>query len=289
MAAQVKAFYDDATNTLTYVVYSPASRSAVVIDPVWAYDPAVGALSAKSLEPLVSFLNSNSLQLKLILETHAHADHVSGAQPLKAQFPNAPVAVSERIRSVQSTFMSIYGFGSDFKADGSQFDRLLQDHEVFEIDDLQWKVFPTPGHTPACTSFLIEDKVFTGDTLFMPDSGTGRCDFPGGSAESLYDSISKTLFSLSGSTQLFVGHDYQPNGRELRFQTTIQEEKELNIHLTAKTKKQAFIDFRKQRDQNLSAPKLLWPGLQININAGIPPAADVEGRRFLKIPLRIDS
>ena len=225
------------------------------------------------------------LKLHYILETHAHADHLTGAQPLKALFPGAKVAIGARITEVQNVFKQIFNFGDQFATDGRQFDVLLQDGSETKAGSLTFKTIYTPGHTPACASYLIGDAVFTGDALFMPDSGTGRCDFPAGSAEVLFESISK-LYKLPDSTRFFTGHDYQPNGRELRFESTIGESKRSNIQLTGTTSKADYVSFRTARDKTLSAPRLLLPSIQVNADAGHLPAAESNGKRYLKMPIK---
>jgi len=283
----VQKFFDPATWTLTYVAFDKNSRDAVVIDPVWDYDPAASTLSSESALRLIDYIRQNELKLHFILETHAHADHVSGAQVIKAAFPKARVAIGARITEVQATFKEIYHFEREFPADGRQFDLLLDDKSTLKAGTLLIKTISTPGHTPACASYLIGDALFTGDALFMPDSGVGRCDFPAGSAEQLYDSIHGKLYQLPDSTRVFVGHDYQPGGRSVEYQSTIGAQKKSNIQLKAETTKEEFVKFRKARDATLSAPRLLLPSLQININAGhlLPPESN--GKVYLKIPLSI--
>ncbi|MFN8790419.1 MAG: MBL fold metallo-hydrolase [Bdellovibrionales bacterium] len=287
MKAAVQEFFDPATSTLTYVAFDANSRDAVVIDPVWDYEPASSTLSKESSDRLIHYIRQNELKLHFILETHAHADHVSGAQILKAAFPNTKVAIGTLIQEVQQTFKKIYHFEKEFPTDGRQFDLLLEDGSTLKAGTLSIKTISTPGHTPACASYLIGDALFTGDALFMPDSGVGRCDFPAGSAKQLYDSIHGKLYQLPDSTRVFVGHDYQPGGRSLQFQSTIGTQKKSNIQLRAETTKEEFVEFRTKRDATLSAPRLLLPSLQININAGhlFPPESD--GKVYLKIPLSI--
>jgi glyoxylase-like metal-dependent hydrolase (beta-lactamase superfamily II) len=280
---KIKEFYDQDTATLTYVVHK--GQACVVIDPVHNLDVAAGRMWHKSHRELLDYLNTNSLVPQYCLETHVHADHVTGAQLLKASFPGVKIAISERIKTVQKVFNDLL----DLDADVSCFDFLLEDHKNYTIsegsDSFAIKIIPTPGHTPACTSFLIEDCVFVGDLIFMPDYGTGRCDFPKGSAESLYDSITQQIYTLPDSTKLYTGHDYLPNSRELKFMCTIGEQKKLNIHLPAGVSKDEFVTMRTKRDVTLAAPKLLFPSLQLNVYAGRLPHADRLGRSFLKLPL----
>jgi glyoxylase-like metal-dependent hydrolase (beta-lactamase superfamily II) len=281
---EIKSFFDDRTSTITYVVYDATTRDAVVIDPVMDFDPASGAITRDSVTKVVAFLNTQQLKLHYVLETHAHADHLSGSQLLKEACPNVKVAIGRRITEVQQAFRPVFALGDDFAVDGRQFDRLLDDDEVLVAGSLRFRTIFTPGHTPACASYLIEDALFTGDALFMPDSGAGRCDFPGGSARSLYDSVQHRIYQLPEETRIFVGHDYQPGGRELRFQSTVGEQKQSNVALRGDTAEDAFISFREGRDASLPAPKLLFPSVQVNIDAGRLPAA-VNGVRWLKLPL----
>ncbi len=283
---KIETQYDADTFTLTYIVYDDNTGDAVIIDPVLDIDTAAGKLSFESLNKITSFVKTQKLNVKGILETHAHADHLSSSQYLKEQFPEAQVAISERIKIVQETFRPVFNL-KDLNIDGSQFDLLFKDHETYNFGSVAVKILPTPGHTPACTSFLIEDNLFTGDALFMPDFGTGRCDFPAGSAEDLYKSISEEIYTLPDETKIWVGHDYQPNGRELKFQTTVKESKEDNIQLSSKTSKEQFFTFRTERDKTLAAPRLLLPSIQVNVDAGYLPKEEDNGMRYLKLPIRL--
>lgn len=285
---QIETFYDPATFTLTYVVFDPKSRDAVVIDPVLDYDPAGAATSTASIEKVEAYLRKEDLRLHYVLETHAHADHLSGSQYLKQRF-DAKVAIGARIREVQAVFRDVFDLGPSFAVDGSQFDRLLEDRERLQAGTLAIEVIATPGHTPACVTFRIEDAVFTGDALFIEDYGTGRCDFPSGSADALYTSIHERLYPLPDATRVFVGHDYQPNGRELRAETTIGRSKEANIQLRTTTSRQDFVAMRNARDATLAPPRLLYPSVQINIDAGRMPQPHANGKRYLSIPLRAKS
>ncbi|MDG0817766.1 MBL fold metallo-hydrolase [Bdellovibrio svalbardensis] len=286
MSIKIQHFFDPATSTLTYVVHDPQTRDSVVIDPVWDYEPASGKLSTKSMEPVLHYLKENNLSPKWVLETHAHADHLSSSQLFKNFFPDIKVAIGERITEVQKTFKTILNLDPEFDTSGKAFDLLLKEGQIFEVGSLKFKVLFTPGHTPACASYLIEDALFSGDAIFMPDSGTGRCDFPAGSAETLYESITKNIYTLPDNIRIFVGHDYQPEGRSLKFETTVKEEKEQNIQLKATTTKSEYIEFRKRRDATLAAPKLLFPSIQVNINAGHLPPPEANGVSYLKSPLR---
>ncbi|MFO7541357.1 MAG: MBL fold metallo-hydrolase [Thiobacillus sp.] len=284
---QVKAFFDSRTFTVTYIVRDPATNDAIIIDPVLDYEPAASKVWAESVEQVIEYVRAEKLNVHYILETHAHADHLSGSQLLKRAFPQAKIAVGERITVVQQTFKTIFNLTEDFATDGSQFDRLLKDGEIVEAGSLKLEVIFTPGHTPACATYKIEDAIFTGDAIFMPDGGTGRCDFPAGSAKDLYHSISSKLYSLPDSTRVFVGHDYQPGGREVKWETTIGDEKKNNIQLNATTSEDEFIQFRAARDKTLAAPKLLFQSVQVNIDAGKMPAPSEDKKRYLKIPINV--
>jgi glyoxylase-like metal-dependent hydrolase (beta-lactamase superfamily II) len=281
---KVRAFFEPVTFTVTYVVHDPATRDAIVIDPVLDYDPAASQTSTASVEAVAAFIEAEGLRLHHALETHAHADHLSGSQLLARRF-GAAVAIGARITEVQATFKLLLDLPESFATDGSQFDRLLADGQVLEAGSLAVRVLSTPGHTPACVCYLIEDAVFTGDALFIEDYGTGRCDFPRGSASDLYTSVHDKLYSMPDETRVFVGHDYQPNGRELRFETTIGASKRRNVQLHAETTRDDFVRFRTARDATLSAPRLLLPSVQINIDAGRMPAPRANGRRYLSIPI----
>jgi glyoxylase-like metal-dependent hydrolase (beta-lactamase superfamily II) len=281
---QVKEFFDAKTFTLTYVVWDPQTLDAVVIDPVLDYDPGSSTTSKESFYSLMYFLESKAFKVHLILETHAHADHLTGSQLLKQAFPTAKVTINEQIRTVQMVFKDVFDLPS-LAVDGSQFDRLLKNGEVVQAGSLSFKVILTPGHTPACSSFLFEGAVFTGDALFMPDSGVGRCDFPKGDASTLYESITQNLYTLPDHTKVYTGHDYQPNGRPVQCESTIGKEKAENIHLNAKTTKSEFVTFRTERDKKLAAPKLLLPAVQFNIAAGHYPKPHSNGRSYLSIPI----
>lgn len=283
---KVKEFFDKNTWTLTYVVWNEKSLDTVIIDPVWDYDQASSKTSEVSATEVINFLLNNNLKLHYILETHAHADHLSGSQIIKNKFPNAQIAIGTKIQKVQETFKKFFDLDDSFKTDGSQFDRLLSDGEVLKAGSISIKVFSTPGHTPACVSYLIDGNIFVGDALFMPDYGTGRCDFPDGSAKDLYNSIQKCIYQLPDETKVYTGHDYMPNGRPLKFMCALSEEKRSNIQLKAETSEADFIRFRTERDKTLSAPKLLLPSVQVNINAGKLPSPNSSGKRFLRIPIR---
>lgn len=280
----VKHFFDPETFTLTYVVFDEKTKDAVIIDPVLDFDQPSGMVSDTSIKSVIEYIKENKLTPHAVLETHAHADHLSSSQILKQVFPGAKTAISERIKVVQEVFKN--HFHIDYvKTDGSQFDLLLKDYEEIKFGSLTMKVLPTPGHTPACSSYLFDKIVFTGDSLFMPDSGTGRCDFPKGSAKDLYQSITKNLYTLPDDTTFYTGHDYSPNGREMRFSSTIGESKAANIQLQGKTTEAEYVKFRETRDATLKAPRLLLPSIQVNIDAGHLPPVEENGKSYLKLPL----
>ena len=279
----IETFYDPRTYTLTYIVYDAETKDAVVIDPVLDYDPLAVTTYTESLDKVTSFIDQNRLRVHFAMETHAHADHISASLALRNRY-GAAVVIGQPITQVQETFKGIFNMPGAFATDGGQFDRLVSDGQVLEGGPLRIEVIGTPGHTPACVCYKIEDAVFTGDAIFMPDFGTGRCDFPRGSAEDLYDSIQK-LYALPDETRLFVGHDYQPGGREVAWQTTVGQSKAENIQLKANTTKAEFVQFRTARDRQLRPPVLLFPSVQVNINGGQLPDAEANGRRYLKLPI----
>lgn len=287
MSHLIQAFFDKRTYTLTYVVYDPETRDAVVVDSVLDYDPASSKIWTESVEEVIDFIRGKELKLHYILETHAHADHLSGAQVLKTSFPDAKLAVSSRITEVQRTFKQVFDLPANFPTDGRQFDRLLKDKEVVHAGSLSFEVLFTPGHTPACATYRFDNAIFTGDTLFMPDQGTGRCDFPAGSADNLYHSITERIYTLPETTRVFVGHDYQPGGRELAYISTVADQKAHNVQLPADRSKEAFISFREARDATLNAPKLLFQSVQVNVDAGHLPEKASNRKRYLKIPINV--
>jgi glyoxylase-like metal-dependent hydrolase (beta-lactamase superfamily II) len=282
----IEHFFDPQTFTLTYLVTDSVTLDTVIIDPVLDFEPSSGAISDNSLLPIINTIKNKSLNIKAILETHAHADHLSSSQILKSLFPHAKIVIGKKITEVQKFFKSHFNI-SELETTGTQFDYLLDDFEEVQFGSLKMKAIPTPGHTPACMSYYFDGHLFTGDALFMPDFGTGRCDFPKGSSSDLYQSVTKNLYSLPDSTKVYVGHDYQPQGRDLKFQTTILDSKKNNIQLSEKTTQDQFVQFRNLRDANLPAPKLLLPSIQVNINAGTLPTAESNGKKYLKIPLNI--
>lgn len=283
MSAEITAFFHKSSCTFSYVVSDPATRCAAVIDPVLDFDAAAGRTGIESAQTIVDFLHRSDCTLDWILETHAHADHVSAAQHIKNKL-GGRIAIGEGIRQVQKTFKALYNLSDEFKPDGRQFDHLFRDDETFTIGGLTARVMTTPGHTSDCVSYVIADAAFVGDTLFMPDSGTARCDFPGGDAGMLYDSIRKIL-SLPPETRLFMCHDYAPGGREYQHETTVAEQKRSNIHVHDGVSREEFIKLRNARDQTLNVPALLLPAIQINIRAGRLPEPEANGVSYLKVPL----
>lgn len=281
----VEAFYDAPTSTVTYLVHDEATKDAVIIDPVLDYDPLASQTGVDGAKALVARVQALGLRVHYVLETHAHADHLSSSQYLKHEL-SAPVAIGERITAVQQTFKALFDLPEGFATDGSQFDRLLADGETLEAGSLRVGVIATPGHTPACVTFHIGDAIFTGDALFMDDYGTGRCDFPRGSSSQLYDSV-RTLYALPDDTRVFVGHDYQPGGREVRWETTIGKSKANNPQLRAETTKDEFVGFRDARDATLAPPRLIFQSVQVNIDAGRLPAPHANGTRYLRLPLNL--
>jgi len=282
----LETFFDEPTFTLTYVVWDASTKDAVIIDPVRDYDPLGSVVSFESSEKVARFIGENGLIPRYVLETHAHADHLSGAPFFKERF-GAKVAIGEHITAVQEVFKGVFNLGSDFKTDGSQFDALLGDGEVLKAGSLKVKTIHTPGHTPACSSYLIGNMLFTGDALFMPDFGVGRCDFPKGDAGALYDSVHGKLYKLADDTRVFVGHDYMPGGREVAWETTIGESKKSNIQLKWEDSREDFVAKRTARDKTLKAPRLIYQSVQVNIDAGALPAPEENGMRYLKMPIKM--
>lgn len=285
--AQIQAFFDEATNTVSYLVADPVTRQAALIDPVLDYDHRSGKASTTSADRLLAATGEQGLTIAWILETHAHADHLSAAPYLKGR-TGAQVAIGEHIRDVQTLFRPVFNL-DDVSGDGSEFDRLLRDGETFPIGSLEVEVMHTPGHTPACVSYRIGDAVFVGDTLFMPDYGTARADFPGGSALTLYHSIQR-LLALPPQTRLFMCHDYKAPGRDsYAWETTVADECARNVHVHEGVSADEFVAMRQRRDATLAAPTLLLPSIQVNIRAGRLPAAESNGVRYLKIPVRLSA
>ena len=284
---KIQPFFDERTYTLTYVVYDEETKDAVVIDPVLDYEPGASAVWTESADMAADFVAEQDLNLHYILETHAHADHLSGARRIKERFPEAKIAIGAKITEVQQLFKEVFNLPDDFPTDGRQFDELLDDEEVIDAGSLQIRTMYTPGHTPACATYVIDDAAFTGDALFMPDFGTGRCDFPGGSAEDMYESVTERIYSLPDDYRTFVGHDYQPGGREVAFEATVAEQKEDNVFLPASRTREEFVQARQERDATLSAPRLLLQSLQVNIDAGNLPEKEDNDKAYLRIPVNV--
>lgn len=279
----VTAFFDEATNTVTYVVADPETAVCAVVDPVLDYDPASGRTSTKAVDEVIEFIRDNKLNLDLVLETHVHADHLTAAPVLKRELQSR-TAIGKDITRVQGVFADIFNL-DDVATDGSQFDVLLSDGDEIDVGGIPGKVIHTPGHTPACNTFVFGDAAFVGDTLFMPDFGTARCDFPGGDAELLYDSIQRIL-ELPSDTRLFMCHDYKGPGRdEYAWETSIEEQRQNNVHVRGGTSKEEFVAFRKERDGQLGVPKLILPSIQVNIRAGDMPPPESNGTSYMKIPV----
>ncbi|MDX8347785.1 MBL fold metallo-hydrolase [Cognatiyoonia sp. IB215446] len=284
MTPDVNAFFDQATNTVSYVVREPQGRACAIIDSVLDYDPAAGRTDTSSADAVMAWVRAEGLQVAWILESHVHADHLSAA-PYLQEHLGGKIGIGKNITIVQNTFGKIFNEGTEFQRDGSQFDALFEDGDSFHIGQMRADVLHTPGHTPACLTYVIGDAAFVGDTLFMPDFGTARCDFPGGSAEDLYASIQKIL-SLPDETRIFVGHDYKAPGRdEFAWETTVGEQKALNIHVGAGRPMEDFVAMREKRDEGLGMPRLILPSLQTNMRAGHFPAPEDNGQRYFKVPI----
>jgi glyoxylase-like metal-dependent hydrolase (beta-lactamase superfamily II) len=284
MTPAVQAFFDEATNTITYLVRDPGGRACAVIDSVLDFDYASGRTDTRSAEAVVKAIQEQDLDLQWVLETHVHADHLSAAPYIQERLGGL-IGIGERITVVQDTFGKIFNEGTRFARDGSQFDRLFKDGDSVMVGQMRIDVMHTPGHTPACLTYVVGDAAFVGDTLFMPDFGTARCDFPGGSAEVMFESVQRIL-ALPEATRIFVGHDYKAPGREVfAWQSTVGEQKAQNVHIGAGRAKADFVALRQARDATLAMPRLIIPSLQINMRAGHPPEAEDDGTSFLKVPL----
>lgn len=285
MKPLVEAFFDKATSTMSYVVYERAGSACAIIDSVLDYDPKSGHTGTTSADRLVVFIQAKKLQVEWILETHAHADHLSAATYLKSKV-GSKIAIGEHIRTVQTIFKKIFNLESGFPVDGSQFDHLIVADEIFCIGNLKVQAFYVPGHTPADMAYLIGDAIFTGDAMFMPDVGSARCDFPGGDARKLYQSV-KRLLSLPEETRVFVCHDYPPAGREVQWESTIAAQRASNIHINDRVTEPAFVAMRTAKDATMDMPTLILPSLQVNICAGALPKPENNGVSYLKIPLNL--
>ena len=283
MAMTVQHFFDPATSTFSYVVSDSATSRCAIIDPVLDLDYASGTLSTDSADRLIAYVRENGLAVDCILETHIHADHLSSAPYIKAEL-GGDIAIGAEITTIQNTFGDIFNEDEGFRRDGSQFDRIIDDGDTFMIGGLQAEAYHVPGHTPACMAYRIEDALFVGDTLFMPDAGTARCDFPGGDAKALFASCQR-LLSLPADTKIYVCHDYQPGGRDLAFMATVGEHRDGNIHVGQGISEADFVAMRESRDATLAMPTLILPSLQVNMRAGHLPPLDRSGRLFLKVPI----
>ncbi|MBN9672649.1 MBL fold metallo-hydrolase [Roseibium aggregatum] len=279
----VTPFFDPATNTISYVVKDPASNSCAVVDSVMDIDYAAGRITYDHADEIIAYVQEKGLKLEWLIETHVHADHLSAA-PYIQQKLGGKLGIGDQITVVQETFGKVFNEGTEFQRDGSQFDRLFRDGDSYQIGELTAFAMYTPGHTPACMAHVMGDATFVGDTLFMPDGGSARADFPGGDAGTLYDSIQKVL-ALPEDMRLFMCHDYGPNGRDIEWETTVGAEKEHNIHVGGGKTKDEFVKFRTERDAQLDMPKLIIPSLQVNMRAGQLPPADEQGKTFLKVPV----
>ncbi|WP_371168842.1 MBL fold metallo-hydrolase [Aliiroseovarius sp. 2305UL8-7] len=279
----VKAFFDADSNTISYVVKDPASIACAVIDSVMDIDYAAGRITHDHADQMIAYIRDEGLVLEWLIETHVHADHLSGAPYIQGKL-GGQIGIGSKITEVQDVFGKVFNEGTEFQRDGSQFDRLFEDGDRYKIGTMDAFVMHTPGHTPACMVHVIGDAAFVGDTLFMPDGGSARADFPGGDAGELYDSIQKVL-ALPDETRLFMCHDYGPNGRDIQWETTVKDEKAHNIHVGGGKTKEEFVKFRTERDAQLDMPRLIIPSLQVNMRAGDMPPADEDGKTFLKVPV----
>jgi glyoxylase-like metal-dependent hydrolase (beta-lactamase superfamily II) len=286
MNPSIKGFFDPNTFTITYVVSDPETQHCAIIDPVLDYDPRAGRISTKSADEVIAFVQQEKLTVDWILETHAHADHLTAAHYLQEKL-GGQTGIGAQIGVVQKTFQHLFNAEADFPTDGSQFDHLFQDGEVWQVGNLTGHILATPGHTPACITYLLGDAAFVGDTLFMPDYGTARVDFPGGNAATLYESVHRIL-NLPAATRLFMCHDYLPEGRDVyQWETTVAEERANNIHVKDGIGAEEFIRFRTARDRSLALPNLIFPSLQVNMRAGQLPPPEANGISYLKIPLNV--
>ncbi|MBJ7544030.1 MBL fold metallo-hydrolase [Rhodomicrobium udaipurense] len=281
----VEPFFDAETNTISYVVRDRASNDCAVIDAVMGFDYSAGRLGFESADKIIDFIRAQGLRLEWLIETHAHADHLSAAPYIQEKL-GGEICIGENIRAVQEVFGGVFNEGIKFRRDGSQFDRLFEDGDSYKIGTLNAFAMSTPGHTPACMTHVIGDAAFVGDTLFMPDGGTARADFPGGDPRQLFRSIKKVL-SLPSEMRLFMCHDYAPNGREIRWETTVAEERAKNIHVRDGITEDEFVEMRTARDKTLGMPKLIIPSIQVNIRGGRMPEPETDGKTFLKVPVNV--
>lgn len=282
--AFVKTFFDNATYTYTHVISDPATKKAAIVDSVLDYDPKSGRTNTSSADEVVEYVTAEGLSVDWILETHVHADHLSAAPYLKEKL-GGQTAIGSHIPTIQKTFKAIFNAETEFKTDGSQFDVQFNEGDTFAIGELKGVVMHTPGHTPACSTYVVDgEHAFVGDTIFMPDQGTARCDFPGGDASILFNSV-KRILSLPDSTKLYMCHDYGPNGREFQYLTTVKEERERNIHVNESVSVDEFVKMRSERDATLAMPGLILPSVQINMRAGEMPPKEDNGTAYIKVPL----
>ena len=284
IAPDVKAFFDHDSNTVSYVVTDPATKKAAIIDSVLDFDYASGTISYDHADMIIDYVTTQNLDVEWLIETHVHADHLSAA-PYIQQKLGGKIGISDRISEVQTVFGKMFNAGTEFERDGSQFDQLFADGDRYKIGQLDGVAIATPGHTPACMVHLIGDAVFVGDTLFMPDGGTARADFPGGDARTLYQSIQKIL-ALPDENRMFVCHDYAPNGREFLWETTVGAQRANNIHVGHNASEDSFVEMREKRDATLAMPRLIMPSIQVNMRAGHMPAAEENGATYLKVPIQ---
>ena len=283
-APEVKAFFDNDSNTVSYVVTDPATKKAAIIDSVMDFDYASGTIGYDHADMIIEYVTTQKLDVEWLIETHVHADHLSAA-PYIQQKLGGKLGISDRISEVQKVFGKIFNAGTEFERDGSQFDQLFTDRDRYKIGELDGVAIATPGHTPACMVHLIGDAVFVGDTLFMPDGGTARADFPGGDARTLFQSIQKIL-ALPDETRMFVCHDYAPNGREFLWETTVGAQRANNIHVGNNASEDGFVEMREKRDASLAMPRLIMPSIQVNMRAGYMPDAEENGTTYLKVPIQ---
>ena len=279
----VKAFFDPATNTISYVVKDPTSAKCAVVDSVMDIDYAAGRITHDNADEIIAYVRDNGLEVEWLIETHVHADHLSAAPYIQGKL-GGKIGIGENITVVQEVFGKVFNEGTEFQRDGSQFDRLFKEGDTYQIGNMTAFAMHTPGHTPACMTHVVGDAAFVGDTLFMPDGGSARADFPGGDAGVLFDSIQKVL-ALPDETRLFMCHDYGPNGRDIQWETSVRDEKAHNIHVGGGKTKEDFVKFRTERDAQLDMPKLIIPSLQVNMRGGSMPPADEHGDVFFKVPV----
>lgn len=284
LTPKVTVFFNEPTSTFSYIVKDPNSSSCAVIDSVLDFDYASGRTSYTSAQKIIDWINNNGWVLEWILETHVHADHLSAAPYIQKQL-GGKIGIGSAITTIQDTFATIFNEGNDFKRDGSQFDHLFEDGDTYKIGSMAAYALHTPGHTPACMSYVVGDACFVGDTIFMPDFGTARADFPGGDAQALYQSIQR-LLSLPDEMQLYICHDYRPGGREAQWQSTVAEQKRNNVHIHSGITESDFVSMRESRDKTLGMPKLIFPSLQVNMRAGhLPPPDEGTNNIYLKVPI----